>query len=118
MTREKTKILQTELKLCSDSSCIKFWPVIFFSYSRISPHFRETELSNNLVIGTSSQINSVHIFSIYFFKTNFNIIFLPTPSLPSGLFPSAFPTSLYLVTLISFFLILLPLVIFSDVHNH
>jgi len=41
-----------------------------------------------------SQMNPIHTLPKYSFKIHFNIILPPTPDLPSGFFPSPFPTKI------------------------
>jgi hypothetical protein len=43
-----------------------------------------------------SQFNSDHVFTSYFCRVHFNIIFVFSPDLPSGLFPLGVP-NLYFV---------------------
>jgi hypothetical protein len=70
------------------------WEASSSSACQIFPRFMESEDSLLPPLPVLSYTNQVHVITSYFFKTQFNITLLATPSHSSGVFPSRFPSKI------------------------
>jgi len=68
-----------------------------------NPKFHYRVHMSRLLDPILSPLNSAHLFTPYILKIHFNIILPPTCILPSGVFPSGFPTK-FLQVFLAFYL--------------